>query len=92
MQPSSSHLHDAVFERTAAGQSALLAIHSSLNASERRLLAVLNGFTPLTALRALLHDEELTSSVIQKMAASGLIRAPEHQAQHFFLGWPCARA
>lgn len=91
MHPTTSHVQDTVFERTAAGQCALLSNHSSLNASERRLLAVINGFTPLAALRALLHDDEVCGSAITAMAARGLIRTPEHHVQHFFFGWPCAR-
>jgi hypothetical protein len=92
MRPTSPHVHDAVFERTPAGQSALLSPHSLLNSSERRLLAVLNGFTPLAALRSLLCDDAVSSTVIQMMSSRGLIRTPERQDQHYFLGWPCARA
>lgn len=92
MQAGSSHPQDAVFERTAAGQSALLAGNSTLNASERRLLALLNGFTPMTTWRALLHEDDLSSTTIQRMAAKGLIRSPERASHHFFFGWPCARS
>lgn len=92
MHLSSSHHQDSVFERTPAGQSALLSLHSSLNASERRLLAMVNGFTPLAALRTLLCEEDVSSAVVQMMATRGLIRTPEQPTQHFFFGWPCARA
>jgi len=80
-----------VYERTNAGQMALLSVHSALNVAERRLLAVVNGFTPLTDLQALLGSEIASTAVIQKMTASGLIRPPEHITQHFFFGWPCSK-
>ena len=47
---------------------------------------------PLAALRTLLCEEDVSSSVVQMMATRGLIRTPEHPTQHFFFGWPCARA
>lgn len=91
MHTSTSNVQDTVFERTVAGQSALLSLHSSLNTSERRLLAVINGFTPLAALRTLLNDDDVCGSAIKAMTARGLIRTPEHHIQHFFFGWPCGR-
>jgi hypothetical protein len=91
MHKPSPPAHDTVFERTSAGQLALLSVHSALNAAERRLLSVVNGFTPLSALRALLGEDEVSPAVIQKMAASGLIGAPVQHTQHFFFGWPCGK-
>ena len=92
MQPSSSQAQETVFERTPAGQCALLSEGGSLSSTERRFLALLNGFTPLPDLRALLNDDEVSNGVVQAMASRGLIRIPEHHVQHLFLGWPCARA
>lgn len=92
MHPISSHSLDAVFERTHEGQRALLSEQSQLNATERRLLGMLNGFTSLAHLRELLRTEDVSSDLVQEMASRGLIRPPKHADHHFFFGWPCALA
>lgn len=92
MHASSSNLSDSVFERTPAGQFELLSTRPKLAPHERKVLAVLTGFTPLSDLLALMGEESSARETVQKMADMGLIRATEgKQLQHFYFGWPCSR-
>ncbi len=92
MHASSSNLSDGVFERTPAGQFELLSTRPKLAPHERKVLAVLTGYTPLSDLLALMGDEPKARECVQKMADMGLIRSADgKQPQHFYFGWPCSR-
>jgi hypothetical protein len=65
---------DAVLERTRSGQCETLSQSSRLSAQERRLLAILTGFTSLGDLLALLGETEVPQAVLAKLMDEGLVR------------------
>lgn len=90
MSESVGDLSKAVYERTPIGQSEVLRAQLPLSDQERRLLSMLNGFTSLAQLQALLGpNETIPAAVVTHMLMLGVIKpaecAPDH---HFYLGWP----
>jgi hypothetical protein len=65
------------FERTRAGQQDMLTAQTVLSPAERRLLALVNGHTPLRDLLALLGETEVPQASVMTLLNSGLIRRSE---------------
>jgi hypothetical protein len=74
-----SHLvtADSVFERTRAGQCELLNHECSLGPIDKRLLAIVTGYTPLGDLLALLGETTCPSESVYKLLEDGLIKIAE---------------
>jgi hypothetical protein len=64
-------------ERTRAGQQDMLTCQASLTPMERRLMAIINGHTPLRDLLALLGETEVPQASVMTLLKAGLIRRSE---------------
>jgi hypothetical protein len=65
---------ETCFERTRAGQCEMLSQRETLSPIERRLLAIVNGYTPLGDLLALLGEAEVPQDTITKLLDAGCLR------------------
>jgi hypothetical protein len=65
---------ETCFERTRAGQCEILTQNAALGALDRRLLALVNGYTPLGDLLALLGESEVPQQTVMALLKAGLIR------------------
>jgi hypothetical protein len=65
---------ETCFERTRAGQCEMLTKRVALSPVDRRLLAIVNGYTPLGSLLALIGETEVPQATISTLLDAGLIR------------------
>jgi hypothetical protein len=65
---------DTVLERTATGRSELLSHKMSLGAVERRLLALVNGYTPWQDLTAHINDVAMPHQLPERLVQMGLVQ------------------
>jgi hypothetical protein len=65
---------ETCFERTRPGQCEMLTQRASLNPLDRRLLAIINGFTPLGDLLALLGETEVPQDSVTRLLNAGFMR------------------
>ena len=80
---------DAVYECTPVGQSEVLHAQLPLSELERRLLGMLNGYTSMAHLQALMGMEAVSPEEVRHMLLLGLIRPCDALGNgHFNLGWP----
>jgi hypothetical protein len=63
------------FERTRAGQCEMLTQRAPLSPVDRRLMAIVNGYTPLGDLLPLLGETEVHQESVTKLLNAGYIRA-----------------
>jgi hypothetical protein len=75
MQSQPATVLETCFERTRAGQCEMLTQRASLCPVDRRLLAIVNGCTPLGDLLALLGESVVPQDTVNKLLNAGLIRA-----------------
>jgi hypothetical protein len=64
----------SVLERTRAGQCETLTEDAALNPLERRLLAIVTGYTAIGDLLGLLGEADLPQTAIKKLMEAGLLR------------------
>jgi hypothetical protein len=65
---------DTVLERTATGRCELLSHKMSLGAVERRLLALVNGYTPWQNLTSHINDVAMPHQLPERLVQMGLVQ------------------
>jgi hypothetical protein len=72
-------------ERTRAGQQDMLTCRAALTPVERRLMAIVNGHTPLRDLLALLGEAEVPQASVMTLLNAGLVRRSDVKAHSTLL-------
>lgn len=83
MNQPASRMFDAVYQRTAKGQAAVLQGEAlELDAEHRRLLLLVNGFTPMATLVRVAHLRCEAEAVASTLKARGLIEEASGDPSH----------